>query len=262
MDQETEIDRAHAAMQASPADDGARLRFYERMADSELFLLLSEEPRGDDVSPELFEVEGQRFVLVFDRIERLSGFAEGPAPYAALSGRGLAAMLAGQGIGLGLNLDVAPSAMLIGADGVDWLARTLADGPQEVEARLRELTPPEDLPESVLTALDRKLAKAGGLASAAYLVGAVQEDGSQGSLLAFVDTVDGAEAALARAVGEALTFSGVAAGRIDVIHLRASDELAASAARVGLRFDLPKPETRPVPGANPGMDPDKPPNLR
>jgi hypothetical protein len=262
MQDETEIDRAHAIMEAAPEDAAARLRFYERMADSELFLLLSEEAKGDDILPEVFDVDQQRFVLVFDRIERLSAFAQGPAPYAGLSGRALVGMLAGQGIGLGLNLDVAPSAMLIGAEGVEWLARTLADAPEEIEARLRELTPPGGLPETVLTALDRKLAMAGGLASLAYLVGAELQDGTQGMLLAFVDTVEGAEAALARAVGEALTFSGIEAGRIDVIHLRSSDELAARAARVGLRFDLPKPAARPVPGANPGMDPDKPPKLR
>ncbi len=39
----TPLDTAHAAMEAAPADDAARLRFYERLADSEMFLLLSEE---------------------------------------------------------------------------------------------------------------------------------------------------------------------------------------------------------------------------
>ena len=40
MTEETPLDAAHAAMEAAPEDDAARLRFYERLADSELFLLL------------------------------------------------------------------------------------------------------------------------------------------------------------------------------------------------------------------------------
>ncbi|HKL68508.1 SseB family protein [Salibaculum sp.] len=262
MDETTEIDRAHAAMQAAPEDDLARLRFYERLADGEVFVLLREEAAQDAVSPEVVEVEGQAHVMVFDRIERLSSFARGPAPYATLSGRDLAMMLAGQETGLALNLEVAPSAMLIGPEAVDWLARTLDAAPTEVEARLRELTPPPDLPEGLLQALDRKLARAAGLAECAYLAGAVQEDGARGLLLALVGTAPGAEAALARAVGEALTFSGLAESGLDVTHLAAGSDMAARIARVGLRFDLPQPEARPVPGADPGMDPDKPPKLR
>lgn len=258
----TEIDIAHAAMEAAPEDDTARLRFYERLADSELFLLLESEADGDQITPATFEVEDQTFVLVFDRIERLSGFAGDVAPYAALSGRGLAAMLAGQRIGWALNLEVAPSAMLLPAEAVDWLNDTLASGPDRVEARLTGIAAPAGVPEAVLTGLDRKLAGAGGLAQLAYLVSATGDDGRIGNLVIFVDTVVGAEAALATAVSEALTFSGVEAGWLDVLHVPANAPLAARAARVGLRFDLPQPEARAMPGANPGMDPTRPPKLR
>ena len=50
---------------------------------------------------------------MFDREERLADFAKGSAPYAAISGRILAGMLEGQGIGLGVNLEVAPSSILM-----------------------------------------------------------------------------------------------------------------------------------------------------
>ena len=70
----------------------------------------------------------------------------------------------------------------------------------------------------------------------------------------------GAERALAGAVREALVFSGVEAGAIDVTFVEASDPLAAALARHGLRFDLPQPEApERVP---PGSDPDAPPKLR
>lgn len=257
----TDLDQAHAVMDAAPDDDAARLRFYERLADTELFMLLGAEATEDHVTPELFDIEGQRFALVFDREERLSQFVGRVAPYAGLPGRALVQMLAGQGIGLALNPDVAPSAMLIPSEAVDWLVATLSHAPDETEARLSELSPPRGLPEAVITALDRKLAIAAGLARSAYLAAATYEDGARGHVLAFVDATAGAEQALANAASEALTFSGIEAGVMDVLFVRASDPLAAHLARVGLRFDLPEPATPQMPGA-PGMDPDRPPRLR
>lgn len=257
----TDLDQAHAAMEAAPEDDAARLRFYERLADTELFMLLSAEAENDQITPELFEIEDQRFTLVFDREERLSQFVGRVAPYAGLPGRALAQMLQGQGIGLALNLEVAPSAMLIPAEAVDWLVETLKHAPDETEARLTEINAPKGLPEIVVSALDRKLAIAAGLARFAYLAAATYEDGSKGHVLAFVDAAEGAQKALASAAGEALTFSGIEAGVMDVLFVKASDPLATHLARVGLRFDLPEPEEPHVPGA-PGMDPENPPKLR
>jgi len=257
----TDLDHAHAAMQAAPEDDATRLRFYERLADTELFMLLGSDAEGDQITPELFEIEDQRFALVFDREERLSQFVCRVAPYAGVPGRALAQMLSGQGIGLALNLDVAPSAILIPAEAVDWLVATLSHGPDETEARLTEVSAPAGLPEAVVAGLDRKLAIAAGLARFAYLAAATYEDGARGHVLAFVDAVDGAEKALASAASEALTFSGIEAGVMDVLFVRASDPLAAHLARVGLRFDLPEPAQPHVPGA-PGMNPENPPKLR
>lgn len=259
----TPLDTAHAAMEAAPDDDAARLRFYERLADSELFVLLTTEAEGETLSPELFDVGDARFVLVFDREERLSGFVGKPAPYAAVSGRVVAQMLAGQGIGLGVNLEVAPSQMLLPPEAVAWLSETLAHGPSEVEARAEEFYAPKGLPEVLLGALDTKLATAAGLARSAYLVSVVYEGGAQGHLLGFVGAQDGARDALARAVGEALTFSGLEAGSLDVGFFAASDPAAAALSKVGLRFELPQvQESVQAVRAAPGSDPDKPPKLR
>ena len=239
MTDETPLDTAHAAMEANSADDAARLRFYERLADSELFLMLTEEARDENISPEVFEVADGRFVLAFDREERLAQFAGQPAPYAALSGRVLAGMLTGQGIGLGVNLEFASSAILIPAEAVEWLHATLGHAPDEVEARVEEVSAPVGLPEALLTALDTKLATAGGLAQAAYLVGVTYKGGGRGHMLAFVGTLDGAQGALAKASNEALTFSGIEAGAMDVGFFLSEDPVTAKLASVGLRFDLP-----------------------
>ncbi len=261
---QTPIDLAHGLMQAAPEDDNARLRFYERLADGELFLLLDEAASGDDVAPRVFEVEDQAYVLAFDREARLAAFTGQPAPYAALSGRGVAAMLAPKGIGLALNIEVAPSAMLIPPDALDWLQRTLGQGPDQVLARPSEIFAPSGLPEVLITALDTKLVTAAGLARAAYLVGIRYDDARRGHLLAFVDARQGAEAALSQAVNEALIFSGIDAGTLDVGFFGASDPFAARLAKSGLRFDIPKAEASAPASARPapGSDPDKPPILR
>lgn len=262
-DDMTAIDAAHAIMQAMPDDDVARLRFFERVADSELFVLLEGEPHGEQVTPRLFPVENDNYVLIFDREERLADFVGDAAPYAALSGRMLIAMLAGQGIGLGLNLDVAPSAMLIPAAAIDWLAATLANAPQEHRARLAEVAPPGALPDALIAGLDRKLATAAGLAEAALLCAVTYEGGAKGHLLAFVDAVAEAQAALAGAVGEALTFSGLEAGELDILFIGADDPLAERIGRVALRFELPPAPAPAATGpAAPGMDPENPPRLR
>lgn len=262
MTEQTPLDLAHAAMEAAPGDDAARLRFYERLADSELFLLLAGEAQGETASPELFPVEDVSFVLVFDREERLTAFTGRASAYAALSGRGIVDQLKGQGVGLAVNLET-PSAILIPPEAVDWLAETVAHAPTEVEAQITAFHPPHGLPEVLIAALDTKLATARGLADCAFLAGTEDEMGRKSHVLAFIDAVPGAEGSLAKAASEALTFSGIEAGQMDVAFFRAAELHSAALARVGLRFDLPRaPEPQELNRAAPGSDPDKPPILR
>ena len=262
MTETTRLDAAHAAMEAAPEDETARLRFYDQLAATELFVLLAAEATGENVTPYLIDFDGHSIVLAFDLEERLAAFVGGPAPYVGISGRSIAGLLAPEGLGLGLNLDVAPSALLLPAEAVAWLAETLADDPDEVEARISELLPPSGLPDAFLTALDARLASAAGLAHSAYLAAVRYDGGGQGHLLGVIDPVPWAEPALARAMSDMLRFSGLEAASVDVAFFRAEDPVAARLARVGLRFDLPKPETaHQIPGAAPGMDPAKPPKL-
>lgn len=259
----TLLDAAHAAVSANPEDETARLRFYERLADGELFLLLEREAEAEVLDPRVFALESGPVVLVFDREERLAEFSGGvPAPYAALPGRVIAGLLQGQGIGLGVNLGVAPSEMLLPPEALDWLAEALDPAPQEVEAVPEAFAAPS-VPEGFVVGLDAKLARAGGLARAAVLAGVTYAGGRRGHMLAFLDAVPGAEPALARAVQEALVFSGLEAGEVDVAFLAADDAAAGHIAAVGLRFDLPVPEApEPAAPAAPGMDPARPPKLR
>ena len=257
----TPLDQAHAAMEDDPTNDVARLKFFEQLADTELFLLLAGDPDGNTVQPELFDSEDQKFALVFDREDRLASFVGRPVPYAELPCRGLLQMLEGQAIGFALNLEVAPSAMLIPADAVDWLVGTLCHAPEETEAKLQNLDAPKAMPDAVLDGLARKLSAAAGLATTAFLAAATYEDGASGHLLLFLDAVDGAEKPLANTAGEALTFSGIETGILDVLFAKTGDPIVARFNEVGLRFDLPELSTPESPAA-PGMDPEKPPKLR
>lgn len=256
---ETPLDRAHRAMEADPGDERARLAFYDRLAGSELFLLLEAEAEGAEITPKVFDLPEHGCVLLFDREERLAEFTGEISAYAAMSGRAACRLLAPQGLGAGVNLEVAPSSILLPPDAVAWLA-AMETAPEEVSAHVRAVHVPKGLPEALLTALDARLAAAGGLADCAYLVGVTYESGGTGHMLGIVDAVPAARNALARGVAEALAFSGLEAGTLDVGFFGAADPVAAKLAKCGLRFDLPQPQVtlRPTPGS----DPSKPPILR
>jgi len=258
MTRPTEIDRAHAAMEAAPADDAARLRFYAVLADAELLLLLEDEPADETLSPLILPLEEGRFVMAFDTEERLAEFTGAVAPYAALPGRVIAAQLAGQGVGLGLNLGVAPSAFLMPPGAVDWLTGMLAQGPVAAEAARADFKAP-DLPDGLRHALADKIARLPGQAAQVL----VAEHGG-GWFLAFVDAVPGAEPALAKAVSEALAFSGLEEGVLDVTFLAGGGPRHAALARVALALPVPPAqETAQVLRAEaPGMDPARPPRLK
>lgn len=260
---QTPLDHAHAAMEAAPEDETARLSFYDRFSEAEVFLMLARDVVGDQAEPELFDVGDARFVLVFDTEERMGDFAGKAVPYVALSGRSVVGMLAGQGIGIAFNPEVAPSSILLPREAVDWLSQTVSQAPMQTQARPEELRAPTGLPDRLLEALDAKLRVAVGLARRGYLAEVTYDTGVNGHLIGFTGVVSGAEAALAQAIQEALVFSGLEAAALDVVFLRDSDPVTAQLARVGLRFDLPEPEgaVRSEPVA-PGSDPDKPPILK
>ncbi len=255
---DTPLDIAYAALQTG--GEAAWLAFYDKLAGSELFLLLAREPEGDQIAPRVFELTDQAYVLAFDREERLAQFTGSVAPYAALSGQMICRMLAPDGLGIGLNLDVAPSSMLMPPDAVNWLA-ALDMTPQEVETQIAEIRRPGGLPDRLLTALDARLAAAGGLADCAYLAGVSHAGAGTGHMLGFVGARRESQAALAGSVAQALAFSGLEAGVLDVGFFDPEDPMVARLAACGLRFDLPR-APQPLRPSAPGMDPDKPPKLR
>lgn len=264
MSEKTLLDTAHAAMMQNPEDVQLRMSFYSILADIEVFLLLEAEPKAEMIEPQIVEVEGERLVLGFDSAARLSAFTGGPAPYAALSGRIMAQLLATEGAGLALNLEVAPSSIMLPAEAMVWMCDTLKAAPQEAapaakrKGGLAALKSP-DIPEVLLHALDAKLSRAAGLANVAYLV--AKEEG--GMMLAILGAKEPAQAPLAKAASEALVFSGLEDTSLDVAFFNDSEALRDQFARAGLRFDVPVPATPSLQTpAAPGRDPSAPPKLR
>ena len=264
MSTKTVLDTAHAAMMSNPDDVYLRMSFYAVLADIEVFLLLEAEPKASSIEPQMIDVEGARYVLGFDSAERLAAFSGGAAPYAALSGRIMAQMLASEEAGLALNLEVAPSSIMLPAEALVWMRDTLQAAPEEAEPApkrkggLAALRSP-DIPEVLLHALDAKLSRAAGLAKVAYLVS--KDEG--GLMLAILGAKEPAQAPLAKAASEALVFSGLEDMTLDVAFFNDSEGLRAQFGRAGLRFDVPQPA--PVQSeqiAAPGSNPEKPPKLR
>ena len=248
-------------MQADDDDDGARLRYYGTLANADLCLLLDKEAGPTSLTPKVYDLEGGPYVLVFEGEERLAEFVGAVSPSAHLAGRVIAGLLAGKGIGLAINLE-GRSSLLIPADAVDWLDGVLTQAPDVVDGVPETVAAPGALPERLLQALADNLAVAAGQADAAYLASVTYQSGRRGHILAFAGAKARAESALVRATGEALVFSGLDAGEVDVAFLATGDAMVAALARVALRFDMAVVGVMPVAPAAPGSDPERPPILR
>jgi hypothetical protein len=246
----TPLDQAFAAQERAPEDAALRLRFHERILDAELFVPLAEAPGPDRLRPQVFVLEEGAFVLAFDREDRLAAFLAAPAEFAALSGRRLARLMEGRGVGVALNLG-APSGTLIPPGAVAWLARMAAGAPVELTAWAEAVARPGTVPPALLAALGPKLAAMAGLVSQACLVEARYRDGESALLLALAGVPEAARPGVAAAVAEAVRFS-TADVRLDVACLAPESPEWARLVAVGLRLDMPVP----------GMDPARPPRLR
>ncbi|MBL4807606.1 MAG: SseB family protein [Rhodobacteraceae bacterium] len=257
---ETPLDQAFARMQA---DETAEMGFYERLMEAELFMLLEDEADADKARPLILETSDSPVAMVFDREERLADFAAEPVPYLALSGRRIVAMLTGKGIGLAVNLGVSQSETVLPSEAVDWLAEALGSSDSIEREKPVEISAPVGVPEALICAIDTKLANMSGVVAAAYLVSVVYESAGQGHMLALINVTPDAQNGVAEAISEALLFSGIEAGRLDVTFLSGDDASVVRFARVGLGFEIPELILPRAPEmVAPGMDPDKPPKLR
>ncbi len=257
----TALDRAHAAAEAAPDDEALRWQVYAALAQSELFVLLECEPDDGPIRPQVFDLDEGRFVLAFDAEERLTEFTGGPAGYAGLPGRALAAMLAPAGLGLALNLG-AVSSRLLPPDALGWLIEALEAEPQprsEAPVGHRAL----DEADRLAAALTPHLPTLAGLVTALHLTEAVYPDASRAPLLTLETPAPEAARPLARMLAEALRFANAGPAEVDIAVVpEGAVELAELRAHA-LTLTPPAPVSAPVAAPRaPGSDPDKPPILR
>ena len=270
-DQGTNLDRAHEQMQLRPDDDALRARFMSLLADCELFLPLKQEPKGDEIAPELLDLEGGTYLRAYDSEERLSqgcqNAGEGGVPYIALSGRILARMLAGSQVGLALNLNVAPSSMLLSNDMMRWVNEVLDHAPETAQGHIASLHAPRQFAGSFLDVLSAKLVFSASLAQAFWLCRVVYKSGEEADVLAILGAEARVEEALAKAVQEAVLLAGEGDTVLDVLFLTGDEPLVAALERLGERLIFERSEEAPNTPQNtfptpPSRDPDKPPILR
>lgn len=259
---ETPIDRAHALMMSGA--DAERLGFYQAVADAELYLWLTEEPQGENISPEIYTSDDVQFVLAFDTEDRLADIAQNTVPRIAIAGRALANILSQNGIGLALNMGDAPSAILLPAEAMSWLVETLSPGKSEkLERQPVSVSDAGHVSEALKNALLDKLTRAAGHASRAFLATAIYADARTAPMIAFVDANKAVEDALRDAVNEALIFSGEQEKSMDVAFLDASHPMVSTLATIGFELDMRVVEPpSPLQPSAPGMDPASPPRLK
>ena len=268
----TALEQALQAMSERPDDTTARLAFHAELSRTEVFVLLESEVDDGVMVPQVFDLPEARAVLAFDGEMRLAGFAGTAVAYAALPGRVLVAMLAdsGEGLSLLLNPD-SPHAALLAPEALDWLTQTLAaPAPSSAQAVPLGFFAP-DLSAGVLAllvpALERRLSGTPGL-TGVVLAGVAWQDGGRGHVLALAGLPEVAEAATARAVAEALALSGIEAGALDVIFPAAAPMARIAAQGLALSPAPHTPDADQIvtqgqsAGANPGLDPTRPPRLR
>lgn len=262
---QTALDLSHGAMIGAPENGNARLKFYHQLADATLFLLLEKEPVDETIAPETFELSDATYVLAFDSEERLAEFANSVVPYVALSGRVIAGLLRDQNIGLGLNVDVAPSSILLPATALNWLCETLDTPTFSANAEITAIAPPSDIAKDIVAPLAASVRNNGAAATAAFLVSVRYSNATSGALVGFIGAPDAAHAPLAKAISEALIFSGNAADAVGVGFFTEGDPVAIEMARRGIEFEINRPEPQALDPASrvaPGSDPLKPPILR
>lgn len=251
------LDRVIARL--DPADETACRAFYDQVAHCELHVLLEGEASGDQATPRLIASDLGRFVLAFDRADRLSDFASGVAPSLSLPGKELCALLAPLGLGLGLNVDVSDYPYLLPADTVAWIAGTLAEPqPHEALSRPSALRRPADVAPGFLDALRSRLSQLPGAAKQAILSSATYSGTEERLLLGIVDADPERHPDLTGTVRDAVALL-MPDHPLDIAFFGGGDPLTAALRRNGLTFDFPEAQQI-IPGA-PGMDPDKPPRL-
>lgn len=239
------------------APDFLRARVLSRLADTEVFATLTAEPGNDRADLRILDHDGMRMAVACDREDRLSEFWGSAVAFAAMPGRVLAGLLAGQGVALLINPGQ-QSEMLLDPDSIAWLENALTMTPPGADAtRLPRLGAPDpQVVGALLAPLSQRLADMAGLAWSAAFVGAQWPDGRQGHMLLLRGAAPDHQPAIAKALAELLAFLPPVAGGVDIAFVKSAPPSAA------VLIELPESHTadaEPEPAPN---RTEQPPRLR
>lgn len=262
----TRLDAVFVSAMAAK-EDSAMGAFYDALAATTLYMPIDGDPEGDEPQPMALELEGGPTLLVFDTEERLAEFVERPTGYAAAPGRTVIEMAARVGAQIGVNLGPSPSATLLPADVVAWIAEALTMPVEIRDFSKVMLSPPEAPEEGLLEALAERLAEFADVIAEAWLVGAETGEGPAGMVLIATPAPqvpaqdEDLAAALSEGISRAVQFAtpGVRPPDLALVEEGAKPLMVARRVGIGLHAVAQEPNQAP---AAPGSNPSKPPKLR
>ena len=227
-------------MSRNPENNDTRLNYYGVLADTNLFLLLEQEPSNEILEPKFIQLEGKNFALAFDSEESLSEFYGETAAFAQITGRVLAKMLLEEKIGLGINLGVSEGELLLPWEIIEWFVNVLDEAPNLVQITPKKFLRAEAFPKILFKALQEKLMPAVGLFDEIWICAAEYNEDETSHLICLMGVQNSAQQAIVKSINEVLSFTDIDLGNIDVAHFSYDDEVCTKIREIGIKLEFPK----------------------
>ena len=235
-----QLNKAFREMSQDPENNDARLNYYGVLADTDLFLLLEQEPSNEILEPKFIQLEGNNFALAFDSEENLSEFYGEAAAFAQITGRVLAKMLLEEKIGLGINLGVSEGELLLPYSVIEWFVSVLEETPDVVQNSPKKFLSANAFPEIMLKVLQEKLEPAVGLFDEIWICGVEYDEDETSHLICLMGAQNSAQQAIVKSINEVLSFTDINLGNIDVAHFNYHDEASSKIRTIGVKLEFPQ----------------------
>ena len=210
------------------------------LADTNLFLLLEQEPSNEILEPKFIQLKGNNFALAFDSEENLSEFYGETAAFAEVTGRVLAKMLLEEKIGLGINLGVSEGELLLPWEIIEWFVNVLDETPKLVQTTPKKFLRAIAFPEVLFKALQEKLMPAVGLLDEIWICAVEYNEDETSHLICLMGVQNSAQQAIVKSINEVLSFTDINLGNIDVAHFSYDDEACTKIRQIGIKLEFPE----------------------
>ena len=236
----TQLNKAFVKMAQNPENNDARLNYYGVLADTNLFLLLAQEPSNETLEPKFIQLEGKNFALAFDSEESLSEFYGEAAAFAQITGRVLAKMLLEEKIGLGINLGVSEGELLLPWEIIKWFVNVLDETPDLVQTTPKNFFRAKAFPEVLFNALKEKLMPAVGLFDEIWICAVEYNEDETSHLICLMGVQNSSQQAIVKSINEVLSFTDIDLGNIDVAYFSYDNEACTKIREIGIKLEFPE----------------------